>query len=127
MGDRRKKSLLIGCNYVGSQNALEGCHQDTINVAEWLSYRGYSSDQRSQVILRDDRQTDPRGPYFPNGHNMLAAMDWLVSEPNCTLVMHYSGHGSQAEDRSGTSESGFIDTICPVRCFARRGAKGDWC
>ena len=26
---------------------------------------------------------------------MLAAMQWLVSEPNCSLFLHYSGHGSQ--------------------------------
>lgn len=65
----RKKSLLIGINYTGSQNQLNGCHQDVENVAEFLSYRGYSSDARSQVILRDDMQ----GAYYPSGHNMLAS------------------------------------------------------
>jgi hypothetical protein len=75
---------------------------DVENVAEFLSYRGYESDPRNQVILRDD--SDPRSPYFPNGcvarvlwvcawanvgcdrHNILAAIDWLVSEPGyaCT-------------------------------------------
>ena len=28
------------------------------------------------VIMADDRE----GPFYPSGHNMLAAMDWLVSE-----------------------------------------------
>lgn len=63
----RKKSLLIGINYTGSQNELRGCHQDVENVAEFLRYRGFPSDSRSQVILRDDEE----GPYYPTGHNIL--------------------------------------------------------
>ncbi len=63
----RKKSLLIGINYTGTQNELHGCHQDVENVAEFLSYRGYSNDPRSQVILRDDMQ----GSYYPSGANVL--------------------------------------------------------
>jgi len=63
----RKKSLLIGINYTGSENELNGCHQDVQNVAEFLSYRGYSSDPQSQVIMRDDMG----GHYYPTGHNIL--------------------------------------------------------
>lgn len=66
----RKKSLLIGINYTGSENELNGCHQDVENVAEFLSYRGYSDDPRSQVILRDDMG----GAYYPSGHNMLVVL-----------------------------------------------------
>ncbi|KAF2487500.1 putative metacaspase [Neohortaea acidophila] len=110
----RKKSLLIGINYTGSQHALRGCHKDVENVADFLSYRGYSSDPRDQVILRDDRG----GPYYPTGHNMLAAMDWLVSEPNTCCFLHYSGHGGQVPNRD--RDSGYDDTIVPVD-FERNG------
>lgn len=65
--EMRKKSLLIGINYLGSDHQLNGCHRDVDNMAEFLSYRGYSSDPRSQVILRDDMG----GMYYPSGHNML--------------------------------------------------------
>jgi hypothetical protein len=109
----RRKSLLIGINYVGTKHALRGCHQDVANMADFLSYKGYSNHPASQVIMRDDQQTDPRGPYFPNGHNMLAAMQWLVSEPNTCNFLHYSGHGSQVKDPDGDRESGFDDTIVP--------------
>jgi hypothetical protein len=84
-----KKSLLIGINYTGkekhlpgwptilsiagSENELNGCHQDVENVAEFISYRGYSSDPRSQVILRDDRE----GMYYPSGHNMLVNLPFV--------------------------------------------------
>lgn len=47
-------------------------------------------------------------------HNILAAMDWLVSEPGCCLFLHYSGHGGQVPDQYGTRISGFNDTIVPV-------------
>ena len=107
----RKKSLLIGINYVGSENELRGCHRDVDNMVEFLSYRGYPSEPRSQVILRDDGS---RGPYFPDGHNILAAMDWLVAEPNTTCFLHYSGHGGQVADQDGDRSSGYDDTIVPV-------------
>lgn len=35
-GQPRKKSLVIGINYVGSQHELEGCHQDVHNIREFL-------------------------------------------------------------------------------------------
>lgn len=106
----RKKSLLIGINYTGSENELRGCHQDVKNVAEFLMYRGYSDDPRSQVVMRDDLED----AYYPSGHNILAAIDWLVSEPGTCNFMHYSGHGSQVSDPSGMHPTGLLDTICPV-------------
>ena len=106
----RRKSLLIGINYTGSRHALRGCQQDVANMQRFLTTRGYPSDQYNQVILTDARQ----GPFYPSGHNMLAAMDWLVSEPNCRLFLHYSGHGGQVRDPDGDRASGFDDTIVPV-------------
>lgn len=116
----RKKSLLIGINYVGSQHELEGCHQDVHNVRQFLGAMGYSDDSRSQVIMRDDRHTDPRGPFWPNGHNMMAAMQWLISEPGTVNFLHYSGHGGQVRDEGGYRTSGLDDTIVPVD-FERNG------
>ena len=81
-----------------------------MSVAEFLSYRGYSSDARDQVVLRDDKQ----GPFYPTGHNILGAMDWLVSEPNTCCFLHYSGHGGQVKDPDGDRNSGFDSTIVPV-------------
>ncbi|KAK0295496.1 hypothetical protein LTR82_018397, partial [Friedmanniomyces endolithicus] len=74
----------------------------------------YPADPGSQVILRDDRSTDPRGPFWPNGHNILAAMQWLISEPGTMNFLHYSGHGGQVRDDEGDRASGFDDTLVPV-------------
>lgn len=70
----RKKSLLIGINYEGSENELRGCRQDVRNVAEFISYRGYSDHPHSQVILTDDQE----GSYYPNGANILVEFHLLL-------------------------------------------------
>lgn len=106
----RRKALLIGIDYFGSQHQLEGCINDVQNVASWLVSRGYSSDPRDMLFLTDERS----GPYYPSGYNILAAMNWLISEPGCSLFLHYSGHGGQVPDNQGTRVSGFNDTIVPV-------------
>jgi hypothetical protein len=120
MSYRRKKSLLIGINYVGSAHALKGCHSDVDNMAEFLTYRGYENSHRNRVILTDRPEVEPNSPYYPSGHNVLAAMDWLVSEPGCTLFLHYSGHGGQIKDVDGNRSTGIDDTIVPVD-FETRG------
>ncbi|KAH8723738.1 peptidase C14, caspase domain-containing protein [Phaeosphaeriaceae sp. PMI808] len=120
MSHRRKKSLLIGINYVGSQHVLRGCHSDVDNMAEFLSYHGYDNSHKNRVILVDRPEVERDSPYWPDGHNLLAAMDWLVSEPGCTLFLHYSGHGGQIEDADGNRTTGIDDTIVPVD-FETRG------
>lgn len=112
----RRKALLIGINYYGSQHQLRGCINDVQNMSAWLVSRGFSSSPRDMIFLTDERQ----GPYYPNGHNILAAMDWLVSDPGCSLFLHYSGHGGQVPDQQGRRRDGFSDTIVPVD-FEQRG------
>jgi hypothetical protein len=121
MSYKRKKSLLIGINYPGSAQELKGCHSDIDNMAEFLSYRGYSNNPRDQAILSDRPSVPFDSPYYPTGHNLLAAMDWLVSEPGCTLFLHYSGHGGLIADVDGNRGAGGMDnTIVPVD-FEQRG------
>ncbi|QKX58252.1 uncharacterized protein TRUGW13939_05373, partial [Talaromyces rugulosus] len=112
----RRKALIIGINYFGSKHELRGCINDAYNVRDYLvQERGFSPNQRDMVVLSDD--PDNFGtPFYPTGHNMLAAFQWLVSQnsPGDSLWLSYSGHGGQVEDEYGDRESGFNDTICPV-------------
>jgi len=114
----RRKALLIGINYFGSQHQLQGCIDDVGNMAEFLASRGYSNHPANMVVLTDANRPDT--PYWPSGHNILAAMNWLVSEPGCMCFLHYSGHGGQVPDPDGDRSSGFDDTIVPVD-FERNG------
>ena len=107
----RRKALLIGIKYYGSKHQLQGCESDVNNMAGFLLSRGYNTHPRDMVVMTQSRGP---GPYYPTGHNILAAMDWLVSEPECALFLHYSGHGGQVPDPSGARRSGYDSTIVPV-------------
>jgi len=89
-------------------------HSDDANAislqSQFLASRGYPTDERSMVILTDDRS----GHFYASGQNILAAMSWLVSEPGCQCFLHYSGHGGQVKDPDGDRDSGYDDTIVPV-------------
>src|SRR5271163_89930 len=65
------------------------------------------------VVLTDDQQ-NPAGR--PTRANIIRAMHWLVAgaQPNDSLFLHYSGHGSQTEDLDGDEEDGLDETILPV-------------
>lgn len=106
----RRKALLIGINYTGSRHQLHGCQQDVRNMIPFLQSRGFPAREPFMVILADDR----RGNYYPTAHNILAAMDWLVSEPGYSCFLHYSGHGGLVRDPYGDRPTGFNDTIVPV-------------
>ncbi|RMZ80784.1 hypothetical protein DV737_g2868, partial [Chaetothyriales sp. CBS 132003] len=107
----RRKALLIGINYYGSSHQLQGCESDVNNMVAWLISRGYSTHPRDMVVMTQSRGP---GPYYPVGANIIAAMDWLVSEPECALFLHYSGHGGQIADPTGERRSGMESTIVPV-------------
>lgn len=110
----RRKSLLIGINYIGTKNELKGCLKDVDHMKAYLTrVRGFPEDPRSMLILREDAQNPL---YHPTGKNMLAAFQWLISNngPGDSLFLHYSGHGGQVRDPDGDRASGFDDTIVPL-------------
>ncbi|RMD39256.1 hypothetical protein DV735_g5876, partial [Chaetothyriales sp. CBS 134920] len=107
----RRKALLIGINYYGSSHQLQGCESDVNNMIAWLISRGYSTHPRDMVVMTQSRGP---GPYYPVGSNIIAAMNWLVSEPECALFLHYSGHGGQIPDPTGSRRSGLESTIVPL-------------
>ncbi|AOA61786.1 Ca2+-dependent cysteine protease [Komagataella phaffii CBS 7435] len=108
----RKKALLVGINYFGTSSALNGCINDVQNMKAYLiNYHGYKAED--MVILTDDQRDIVS---IPNKRNMIAAMQWLVSDarPNDSLVFHYSGHGGRTEDLNGDEVDGFDDVIYPL-------------
>ncbi|SCU85057.1 LAMI_0C09978g1_1 [Lachancea mirantina] len=108
----RRKALLIGINYIGSQNALRGCINDARNMFNFLTTRyGYRAEDI--VILTDDQQ---QMMSVPLRANIIRAMQWLVrdAQPNDALFLHYSGHGGQTKDLDGDEEDGMDDVIYPV-------------
>eukprot|EP00667_Euglena_gracilis_P005697 EG_transcript_5734 len=109
----RKKALLIGINYFGTKAQLRGCINDVHNMQRLLQRYGFPNDSMSMVVLTDDTH-DPK--YSPTRHNIISAMQWLTAgvQPGEVLFFHYSGHGSQQRDNTGTEEDGMDETILPV-------------
>lgn len=110
----RKRALLIGINYIGTSSKLNGCINDVHNMRDFLCQQyGFQNTRDTMVVLTDD---NPDNDYKPTRINILNGMRWLVNgvQPGDSLVFHFSGHGSQAEDRSGDEVEGFDSTICPL-------------
>jgi hypothetical protein len=108
----KKKALLIGINYFGTDSELNGCINDVHNMAQFLVERyGFTPDQ--MVVLTDD-QTNPAGQ--PTRENILTAMKWLVdgAKQGDDLFLSYSGHGGSEEDEDGDEDDGNDETMCPV-------------
>ena len=96
-----QKALLIGINYAGTGQALRGCINDVNNMNALLKEKGFDE---IRLVLEKDATTD----------GIKAAMEWLVSGVTAgdTIVMHYSGHGSQMP--SATEPDGYEEIICPI-------------
>ncbi|OUM55714.1 hypothetical protein BVG19_g5295 [[Candida] boidinii] len=108
----KKKALLVGINYIGTNNRLNGCINDVHNMCSFLINNfGYAKDDI--VILTDDQTMMAS---VPIKQNIIRGMQWLVNgaQPNDSLVFHYSGHGGQTKDLDGDEEDGFDDVIYPL-------------
>lgn len=105
----RRRAVTVGINYIGLQCALSGCINDSHTFVELLTGEfGYDVSDIRQ--LRDDH---PQGK--PTRKNITTALTWLVSgaSEGDHLFFHYSGHGSQQQDRDGDEMDGKDETLVP--------------
>ncbi|KAI1344146.1 peptidase C14, caspase domain-containing protein [Xylariaceae sp. FL0016] len=112
----RKKALIIGINYYGTENELKGCINDSQNVRDFLVNEWGFSPSTHDMVMMSDHPENEGTPFYPTGENMMSAFKWLVScnKPGDSLWLSYSGHGGQVKDDDGDRPTGFDDTICPV-------------
>mmetsp|Transcript_96865 Transcript_96865/g.278732 ORF Transcript_96865/g.278732 Transcript_96865/m.278732 type:complete len:539 (+) Transcript_96865:142-1758(+) len=112
----RRRALLIGINYFGTQAQLRGCIND-VNNMQRLLMESFGWTPGCMRVLRDD---NPQA--MPTRANIEASMRWLVEgvRPGDVLFFHFSGHGAQQEDPHGFEEDGMNETILPVD-FKRAG------
>jgi hypothetical protein len=96
-----KRALLVGINYVGTSHELKGCINDSNNMHNFLSARGFTE---IKMLQEADATTD----------GIKAGLAWLTAGvlSGDVIVFHYSGHGSQLP--SSVEADGFEEIICPV-------------
>lgn len=105
----KKRALLVGINYPGTNHALRGCVNDVMLMSEILTSR-FGFPTKEKRMLTDASATTA---------NILKRLDWLVedAQPGDVLYFHYSGHGSQMIDtRYDTDDEpdGLDEIICPI-------------
>ena len=104
-----KRALLIGINYINTPNRLEGCIYDVIEMKS-LIVDAYGFDPNTIVVLRDD---DPAN--MPTRVRILQELQVLVANatPATQLFLHYSGHGTQVANTTGTEIDNKDECIVP--------------
>uniref|UniRef100_A0A6C0JZZ6 Peptidase C14 caspase domain-containing protein n=1 Tax=viral metagenome TaxID=1070528 RepID=A0A6C0JZZ6_9ZZZZ len=102
-------ALLIGINYTGTVNQLQGCIFDVIQMKS-LIIDAYGFNPNTIVVLRDD---DPANR--PTKHRILQELARLVAQSDLSsnTFLHYSGHGTQIADT--VDEADRLDE-CIVPC-----------
>lgn len=99
----RKRALLVGINYIGTQNELFGCINDVTSMKERITQAGFS----------DIRVVTDLTPKKPTRATILEEFKLLLStsKQDDLLFFSYSGHGSYTLDRNRDETDGRDEMI----------------
>lgn len=101
--NKNKKALLIGINYIGTSNELNGCINDVNSIKERISKQGFTDIN----IITDLTSKKPtRNTILDEFKNFL-----INSQTGDLLFFLYSGHGSNTIDRNGDEVDGRDELI----------------
>jgi len=100
-----KKALLIGINYTGTSNQLQGCINDTNSIKDLIVKKGFSN-----VNILTDLTTKKATKL-----NILEEFKNLLqnSQKGDFLLFFYSGHGSYTIDKNGDEKDRRDEMIIP--------------
>ena len=102
-----KSALLIGCNYTGTQNQLNGCLNDVANIKTRIETQyGFNNI----VTMTDDTVTKP------TRNNIIDGISNLLknSSEGDVLFLSFSGHGTNVTDTNGDEKDGKDELIVPL-------------
>jgi hypothetical protein len=122
----RRTALLVGINYRNTDNELNGCYNDVVNVSQYLrSVLGYAPDA-IRVLTDGNRGSAFPASAAPTRQNILAGMAALVAGmvAGDEAVFHFSGHGSLVRDTNGDEVTGLDSCLCPLDYNAPVSAGG---
>ncbi|KAL6619003.1 hypothetical protein ACP70R_034142 [Stipagrostis hirtigluma subsp. patula] len=107
----RKRAVLVGINYPGTDGELKGCLNDVSRMRRCLVDRFGFEEDGIRVLADADPSTPP-----PTGANIRLELERLVGDarPGDTLFFHYSGHGLQLPTETGEDDdTGYDECIVP--------------
>lgn len=102
----KRNALLVGINYIGTQNELYGCINDINDINDRIVSQGFKNIN----ILTDNTAIKP------TKNNILSAFKNLLinSSSGDLLFFAYSGHGSYQNDNNSDEPTGYDQVICPL-------------
>jgi hypothetical protein len=114
-----KRAVLIGINRYQVPGAdLRGCVNDVKNLAQALTtYYGFSAQDITSLT---DMQATKK--------SMQSAIHKLVAsgKKGDTLLLHYSGHGSNVPDDNGDEADHRDEILCPTNLDWNDPLRDDW-
>ena len=123
----RRTALLVGINYLRTENELNGCYNDVVNVGQYLrSTLGYAADAISIITDGNRGASVTASTLPPTRQNIIAGLTTLVGGmvAGDEAVFHYSGHGTLVRDTNGDEATGYDSCLCPLDYAAPRSAGG---
>lgn len=112
-----KRGLLIGINYTGTGNQLNGCINDSTNLA-YLLYNGKYIPKENLIMMNDNQ----KGDLYPSKVNIMKQFANLVAFANnnkdaqIELFLSYSGHGTYVKSTNNDEADGRDEALCPIDC-----------
>lgn len=105
-----KRAVLIGINYVGQNGELAGCHNDVLNIIDYIKDVHSFEDKNMTVLMDDGLHSDPTRDNIMEAYQKIAA----DSQPGDVVFLHYSGHGGKLRDDNGEEADGYDETLIPL-------------
>ena len=108
-----KKALIMGLNYIGTDNALNGCINDANRLKSLLQQDfGYND---TNITLMTDNEI---GDLYPTQKNIITQIENIIENVKNNnieeLWISYSGHGSYIFDVNNDEQDNKDETICPL-------------
>ena len=82
-----KRAVLIGINYVGQSGELAGCHNDVLNMTDYIKDVHGFEDSNITILMDDGVHSDPTRDNIMAAYQAIAA----ESQPGDVVFLHYSG------------------------------------
>ena len=111
-------ALLVGINqYIASDRVrtLDGCDNDVAIMEQLLRSKFGVPTENIRKLINSEATHAAIKPAFRK-HLIGRAQAWTAAGKSGTapaFIFHYSGHGSQAPDETGTEPDGLDETIVP--------------
>jgi len=105
-----KRAVMIGINYVGQNGELAGCHNDVLNMKEYLMDVHAFEEENMTILLDDNEHAEPSRENIMNAYAQIVA----DSQEGDVVYLHYSGHGGKLRDDGMDEEDGYDETLIPL-------------